>query len=354
MNKSIHQWLPGFAPGDAISNDALVIQKYLKQWGYDSEIFCPLRHTGPKVRELCKDWGEYVKYSNAGNKVIYHFSIGSPLSEKFRNIPDRKLLIYHNITPDIFFRHINAEKAFVLYKGREELRTLKDVPELALADSEYNRMELDEWGYKKTAVLPPFIGYEGLRTKPSRKILNEYDSDWVNLLFVGRVTPNKKIEDVISVFYYYKNTINPKSRLFIVGSHIGMEKYYMYLKAMAVELNMADDVHFSGHVPAEDLAAYYSMASVFVCMSEHEGFCIPLVESMYFEVPIIAYSAAAIPFTLGNSGISVTEKKYEAIAELIESVVSDKATRYNIIENQNKRLTDFSEERVAEELKKYL
>lgn len=341
----IHQWLPGFASGDAISNYAIALQRIIKGWGYESEIFCPGRHVSPKVRSLCKDWETYPDYSNSQNIVIYHFSIGSPLSERFKTLPDKKVLIYHNITPDKYFRQINAEKALVLYQGREELRTLRDVPQLALADSEYNRLELEEWGYKNTGVVPPFLDFDGLNSKPLKKVLNQYRDDWINILFVGRVTPNKKIEDIIKVFYYYKNAVNPKSRLFIVGSFVGMEKYCSFLRALALELNLPN-VILTGHVTTPELVAYYKLASLFLCMSEHEGFCIPLVESMYFGIPIIAYAAAAVPWTLGGSGVLVYEKDFPMIAELIDVVLHNKE---EIVSGQKQRLKDFSKERVASE-----
>lgn len=344
-----NQWLPGFASGDAISNDALVLQDVIKSRGCKSEIFCPNRHVSPKVRSLCKDWEIYPDYSSKENIVIYHFSIGSPLSERFKTIPDKKVLIYHNITPDKYFNSINAEKALVLYQGRKELQTLKDVPQLALADSEYNRKELEEWGYKNTAVLYPFLDYSGLKTNPCKKILNQYRDRWVNILFVGRITPNKKIEDVIKIFYYYKNSVNPKSRLFIVGSFVGMEKYCSYLRALVLELNLSN-VIFTGHVTTKELVAYYNLSNLFLCMSEHEGFCIPLVESMYFNVPIIAFNAAAVPYTLGGSGILVSEKDFPKIAELINMVLDKDDLRRSIIKNQEKRLGEFSRDKIAEQL----
>lgn len=349
----IHQWLPGFTSGDAISNYAVALQKIIRNWGYDSEIFVPGRHVSPKVRSLCRDWDSYADYSNAENIVIYHFSIGSKLSHVFKTIPDKKLLIYHNITPDRYFRSINAEKALVLYQGREELKELRDVPQLALADSEYNRLELEEWGYSNTGVLSPLLNFTGLASRPQRAMMRRYRDNWTNILFVGRITPNKKIEDVIKVFYYYRNTVSSKSRLFIAGSFVGMERYCAYLRALALELDLGS-VIFTGHVKLSELVAYYRLADIFLCMSEHEGFCIPLVESMYFGVPIIAYNAAAVPYTLDGSGVLVKEKDYPRIAELINVILSQDALRQEIVQGQKKRLEDFSTAKIEEDFKRYI
>lgn len=349
----IHQWLPGFTSGDAISNYAVGLQEIIRKWGYESEIFSPSRHVSHKVRGKCKDWDSYKDYSSSENIVIYHFSIGSPLSQAFGTIPDKKFLIYHNITPDHYFRLINDEKALVLLQGREELKMLHDVSDVAVADSEYNRMELEQWGYKNTGVIAPLMDFSGLKKVPQRSIMNRYKDNWTNILYVSRLVPNKKIEDVIKAFYYYKNCVNMQSRLFIVGSHVGMEKYCSYLRALVLELGLRD-VIFTGHVTNTELLAYYKLADLFMCMSEHEGFGIPLVESMYFGIPIVAYDAAAVPDTLGGSGILVKEKDFRKLSELMDIVITKDGVKNKIIEEQKKRLKDFMPDVIEKSFEKYI
>jgi len=349
----INQWVPGFAIGDAISNSALAMQNIVKKWGISSEIFSPFKHTSPNMRDLCKDWAGFGEYSSKDNIVIYHFSIGSEMSQAFSSIPDKKILIYHNITPDRYFRQLNAEKALILRQGREELRMLKDVPDLALGVSEYNRQELKKWGYSNTKILPNIIDFNILNQKPKKALLRRYSDNWTNILFVSRVVPNKRIEDLIKVFYYYKNTINSKSRLFIVGSFIGMERYYAWLNALVLELGLMDVV-FTGHIKESELIAYYRIADTFLCMSEHEGFGIPLLESMYFGVPVIAYNAAAVPYTLSGSGILVKERNYAKIAELIDIVLRNGSLRVKVIEGQKKRLEDFTLLKIEKQFRQYI
>ena len=349
----IHQWLPGFTSGDAISNYALGLQKIIRKWGFQSEIFCPGRHVSPKVRNLCQEWDGYQQYSSKDNIVIYHFSIGSPLSKIFKIIPDKKFLIYHNITPDKYFRGINEEKALVLYQGRQELKELSVIPEIAVADSEYNRLELVDWGYKNTGVVAPLLDFSGLAQKPDRGLGKKYHDSWSNIIYVSRVAPNKKIEDVIKTFYYYKTSINPQSRLFIVGSHVGMERYCAYLRALTLDLNLRDVV-FTGHVTLPQLLAYYKAADLFLCMSEHEGFGIPLVESMYFDIPIIAYAVAAVPDTLGNSGILVYKKDFPKIAELIDVVLKSADVRQKVLAVQKERFQNFTHDHIEQTFRKYI
>ena len=154
------------------------------------------------------------------------------------------------------------------------------------------------------------------------------------------MAPNKKVEDVISAFDYYKTHFDPTARLFLVGSFNEEDKYYQMLVKHIAKLGVKD-VIFPGHIPFDEILGYYSVADVFLCMSEHEGFCVPLVEAMYFKVPIVAYSSSAIPDTLGGSGVLVEEKDYEEVSKRMERVVQDKSISKKIINEQTIRLESF-------------
>ncbi len=349
----IHQLAAGFASGDAISINALYLQSILRKWGHNSKIFSVGEHISREMRAYAEDYNRHSKYSNPGAVAIYHFSIGSELSNYFKSLPDKKLLIYHNITPAKYFYTINETKAKVLFRGREELANLVNVPDLSVADSEYNRRELTEAGFKNTGVLPLTVDLNHLDDKPSRKILNRYRDQFVNLLFVGRMVPNKRFEDIIKVFYYYKKVINPRSRLFLVGAFGGCENYLAYLRGLTAELELSDVV-FAGVVKFRELLAYYRLSDVFICMSEHEGFCLPLLEAMHFQIPIVAFSAAAVPETLGGAGVLVNRKNYEEIAEFVDLLVKDKHLRQEILKKQNERLKEFDKSKIEEKLKGYL
>ncbi len=345
----IHQILPALSYGDAVSNDAIEIRHALRRMGYSSDIFAKYIH--PKVSKFAKHLNQYKK--NASNIVIYHFSVaGSDVTEFVKTLPDVKILKYHNITPHHFFNNINDELYNLCRNGREELKILSKTVKLAIGDSEYNKNELLFYGFNNTGVLPVLIDYSKYNLTPNKKIMEKYDDDYINLLFIGRVSPNKKQEDLIKVFYYYKK-INPKSRLYLVGSYRGMEKYLAQLQELVSRLNLTDVV-FTGHATFDEMIAYYSLADVFLCMSEHEGFCVPLLESMYFNIPIIAYNSTAIPYTLANCGILVNEKYYDEIAEMINLLMNDSKLRKKIVEGQNERLKDFERQEIEGELKNYI
>ena len=344
----IHQILPTISPCDAIGNEAFVIRDVLRSWGYKSEIYAQNIHESITT---ANHLSEHKKRSSKENILIYHFSIGSDVSKYVMNVPDRKILLYHNITPPHFFYNVNDNLALILGKGREELNMLVEKIDVALGDSEYNCMELEEIGYTKTEVLPLIIDLSKY-DKYNKGLITKYDDGWTNILFVGRIAPNKKQEDIIKCFYYYK-AINPNSRLFLVGGFNGCEVYYDQLQNLINKLKI-EDIHLIGMVDFADLVSYYMLADVFLCMSEHEGFSVPLIESMHFGIPVIAYKSTAVPYTMGGAGILVNKKCYPEIAEMINLVVTDDKLRDKIIKKQNIRLKDFSYEKTMDMFKDQL
>ena len=233
-----------------------------------------------------------------------------------------KIFAYHNITPPEYFKDTMTISGCICKRGRDELKNLTKC-NLSIGVSEYNRRELVEHGFdeRNSDVLPIFLHYNDYESVDlNDNLYNKFDDDFVNILFVGRIAPNKKIEDLIKTFYFYKK-INPKSRLFIIGAKF-LNDYNRELTDFVGALKLRD-VYFTDKVPLSDLKTYYELADIFLCMSEHEGFCVPLIESMYFGIPIIAYNSTAIPYTLEKSGILINKKDYPEIAELINLLVED-------------------------------
>lgn len=343
----IHQILPNIIKGDAIGNETLLIRDILRELGFKSEIYAQNINDGIDA----VPYFNYQKVSSRENILIYHYSIGSDITEFVEKLPDKMIILYHNLTPEKYFWGVNDYIAFLLHKGRSDLEKLSKIAEFGIADSEFNRLELEEAGFRRTAVLPLLLNFTKYAIK-NEKIYKYYDDSSVNIVFVGRIAPNKCQEDLIKIFYYYKS-INPKSRLFLIGSHLGFEGYYQKLQTLITQLSLPD-VIMTGSVSDEDLNAYYSVSDIFLCMSEHEGFCVPLVESMYFDIPIIAYNAAAVPYTLGNSGILVNLKKHCEIAELIEMINNNDIVKQKIIEKQRQRLQIFKFDKMKEKLRIFL
>jgi glycosyltransferase involved in cell wall biosynthesis len=327
----IHQVLATLGYGDAIGHEVLGIQRVLRGAGYESEIF--VQTADPRLEHLTQDYRDLKGASHPDNILIHHFSIGSRASRMAYALPDRMVLIYHNITPPEFFVDVNKELVQLCYRGRRELSLYQSRCDLALGDSEYNRQELEALGFAPTGVLDVVPGFNHLSGPADYTFAKAFDDDWVNLIFVGRVIPNKKIEDVIRFFHAYKTFFNPRSRLLLVGAHSGFERYLTMIHNFIARIG-ARDVHLIGHVTNEELTAYYELADLFVCASEHEGFCVPLIESFHMGVPVMAFAATAVPSTMDGAGVLYTTKDPLHVAGLINAIIDDPALSSRIVDGQ--------------------
>ncbi len=329
----VHQMVASLSYGDAISNEALRIQDMLRGRGYESEIFAESIHSA--MRNKGHPLWDYERVSSPDNVLILHFSIGAGVSSFAYHLPDRLMLIYHNITPARWFAPYQPKLARLCYQGRRELAAFTERTELALGVSEFNRQELEAMGFHPTGVLPLLLDPEQLAIPPSPVICGMFDDDKTNFLFVGRVIPNKKFEDLIKVFCVYQKYVDPKSRLLLVGEYQGVERYFDALLRLVDELELKDVV-FTGHVDTNDLAAYYQVGDVFLSLSEHEGFCAPLLEAFRFGIPVMAFDAGAVPDTMGGAGVLIREKQFEEIAEMAHVLVHDDEVRQRVIDSQDR------------------
>jgi glycosyltransferase involved in cell wall biosynthesis len=342
----IDQLLPAFHFGDAIGDTALHMKSFFLSRGYQSEIYCLTRDE--ELAENCRLFDEFPEPSST-DITLFHFALPSPLTQAYVSLPSRKALIYHNITPSLFFEEFSSEMARITTLGRDELKTLVAHVNLALADSEFNRQELVEMGFAHTDVLPLFIDFEKYQKPEDRFTYDFYKDGRANILFTGRIVPNKKIEDLIKVVFYYKKYISPLIRLIVVGKTTSLPKYYQSLVRLADEFYLKpEEICFTGHIPDEEMFALYKAADVFLSLSEHEGFCLPLIESLVFDLPVIAYDCTAVPFTLDGAGVLIEDKRVEGVAELIDRIVHDSELRARIISGQRQRLLRFKERQSAE------
>ena len=318
--KAVHQVLATLGYGDAIGHEVLGIQRVLRGAGYESEIF--VETADHRLESLTRDYRSLVDFSSPDNLLLHHFSLGSKASRTAYALPDRMALIYHNITPPEYFVGVNRKLAWQCFRGRRELRAYRIRCDLALGDSEFNRLDLEALGFDRTAVLPVVPDFSHLDGPANPFVAEQFDDGWTNILFVGRVISNKKIEDLIRFFHSYHTIHNPRSRLLIVGTHTGFERYFAGLTGLAASLG-AKHVHFVGQVSDEELVAYYEVADLFLCASEHEGFCVPLVEAFYKQVPVVAFAATAVPSTMDGAGVLFEDKDPAHVAAIVDAVVSD-------------------------------
>jgi L-malate glycosyltransferase len=267
-----------------------------------------------------------------------------------------RVLYYHNVTPAHFFAPYDMAICRMAAAGRRELATLAGRVDLALGVSAFNQRELDELGFSPTGVVPLAVNVSRLTRAPRVPSIETILQDGlVNILFVGRMAPNKKIEDHIRLAEQYKRYVDVYYRFIFVGKYDAVPRYYATVRALIAEFQMLPDrFWFTGPVTDEELAAYYRNAHAYVSLSEHEGFCAPLVEAMSMNVPILAYGAAAVPETLGGAGVSFTPKDLEFAAELLGALVYDHALRDSVIHGQQRRVAAFALSSIEGPLKSML
>ncbi len=347
----VHQVLATLGYGDAIGHEVLGIQRTLEAAGYESSIF--VETADPRLEDLTLDYRDMVGRITDQDVLIHHFSIGSRASRTAYALPGRMALVYHNITPPEYFIGVHKDLVKLCFRGRRELTAYVDRCELALGDSEYNRLELETLGFPATGVLPVVPDFTHLDVQPDRALAGGFDDDWTNVMFVGRVIPNKKFEDVIRAFHVYRTRHNPRARLLLVGSYSGFEKYLELLTALVARLG-TPDVHFLGHVSNEELSALYDVADLFLCASEHEGFCVPIVEAFYKRVPVLAYAATAVPATMDGGGVLYDTKAPAELAKVMEAILSDAALEQAIVESQDAALDRLRRKDFAGTLLRYV
>jgi len=339
----IDQVIPSFAGRDAIGQHTLRLRDVLRAEGFGSEIFYVNASTD--VEDEGRPLDDLGEPDVAGRWLLYQLSIGSHAAEVFARRPERKLVNYHNITPAELLRRWEPEVGEEVRVGRSQLLMLAPHTDFAIAVSGYNEQELVAAGYGATAVAPLLIDYDALLAEPDRatseRLVAERAGGGADLLFVGKVGPHKAEHDLVMALTAYRRLYDPRARLRIVGGGLGTT-YPAALERFADAAGVADAVDFAGSVTHGELAAYFQACDVFVCMSEHEGFCVPLVEAMAHRLPIVAYGAAAVPDTVADAGLVLPAKDPALVAAAVHRVVTDEALRSTLADAAAARVEELS------------
>ena len=339
----INQWVPAAHRGDAVGDSARRVRDLLRRRGHTAEIYAMT------IDDALRD--EIHPFSapaaQLGDITILHYAVPSPMSDALAGLSGKRVLQYHNVTPAHFFAPYDPGIFRIAALGRRELASLAGRVDLALGDSEYNRQELERLGFEPNGIMPIVVDSDRLRRTEPRPALERVLRDgMVNILFVGRVAPNKRLEDHIRLAEHYKRYVDTEYRFIFVGRVDAVPRYFATVQTLMRDYEMpADRFWFTGPVPDSELATYYRTARAYVSLSEHEGFCVPLIEAMATDVPILAYGAGAVPETLGGAGICFTPKDLERAAELLGMLVYDDELRGSVIAGQRRRLVDFTEAR---------
>jgi len=341
----VHQFLPTFAGRDAIGMHTLRLRKLLRDAGFDSDIYAVDIHED--VRAQARPASGFRNRPRATDDawILYHFSIGHQLFDQVRELDVPIALDYHNVTDAKFFWRWEPRAATTMLEGRRQLAVAAPSVRFALADSEFNEREIIDLGCEHTAVAPILIDFTDYDTPPDATLLAERQrtraqggSDWLS---VGRVAPNKCQHDVMLAFAVYRRIYDPRARLTLVGGQ-SAGLYWRALHTLAEDLGIAGAVTFTDVVSHAQLLAYYRTTDVFVLLSEHEGFNVPVLEAMHFDVPVVAFAASAVPDTVGDAGILLTDKSPVVVAAAAERLRSDALLRTSLVESGRKRVEHFS------------
>ena len=345
--KKIFQMAPNYTYGDAIGNFiATAIDGLLKKWGYETGIYA---HSVDN-RLTAKLYPHYIDDADDDSWLIYHYSTGSPVNQFVLDHGKNVILVYHNITPADYFAPYSPKSAMACKRGRDFLPKLASKVKLAIGVSQFNAKELEEAGFTDPLVSPLILNFDQKKSPAGKSPFND---DKTNILFVGRVAPNKRHEDLIKVFHFYKRYVDPDSRLILVGNYDLQGPYKPTLAKQIKRLDLSDVV-LTGPVSDEELEGYFAAADVYLSLSRHEGFCVPLLEAMNHDIPVVALCTAAVPETLAYSGVMVKEMAPHKIAEIIGAITKDDALKQKIIEGQRRRLSDFDPKKAGQTFKEAL
>lgn len=340
---AVHQFLPDLSPGDATSNHALAVQRELRAMGLASEVYAHTVH--PSLRGRARSYDSYAPAPGRRERLLYHLSIGSVVADFLLQRDEPLVVDYHNLTPGEFFADWAPLVVYGQSWGRRQLAELASTSVLGLADSSFNRAELVDAGCRKAVVVPILLDTGDFDRELDEAALGRLQrakevggADW---LFVGRVVPNKAQHDVVKAFAAYRRIYDPAARLHLVGG-TSVPAYATALARFVDALGLHDVVELAGPVSGGTLAAQYRNADVFVCLSEHEGFCVPLLEAMHHEVPVVAFGAAAVPETLGRGGVVLGDKSPVTVAATVHRVVTDDGLRRSLVAGGAERLAELS------------
>jgi glycosyltransferase involved in cell wall biosynthesis len=341
----VDQVIPSLASRDAIGTHTRALRDALRAVGIESDIYygnCTpdVRHEGKPVVELGR--------TQRGRWLLYQSSIGSPVYDILATREEPKLVNYHNITPAELLTDWEPAVGYEVSLGRAQLERLAGESHLAVADSAFNEEELRHAGYKETAVVPLLIDMTATAEAPdpalAARLAHAKERGGADLLYVGKISPHKAPHDLVKMLHVYRRAYDPAARLHLVGSPLG-ERYGPALAAFIERLGLTGSVFVTGSVTAAELEAYYRGAAVYVSASDHEGFCVPLVEAMGHGVPVVAYGVTAVPETVGSAGLLVPDKSPLRFAAAVHRVLSDQALRSRLSAAAARRVEAYSIDR---------
>jgi glycosyltransferase involved in cell wall biosynthesis len=351
LTRVLHQFVPNLAAGDAIGVHVRLTQQALRAAGWESEIFYDDAQAA--VRKLGRHFSTWDRAADGRNGeawILFQLSTGSRMTPFLLDEGVPFGVYFHNITPPLFFERWEPGAAENLRTALGEMRRLAPSAQFALANSTFSRTDLDAAGFSPTAIVPVLLDAKELDGPYNERLLQrlrrETAGGGARWLFIGRAAPNKCQHDLIAAFAAYREVYDPLARLTLVGGRTS-NVYYRSLELLADELGVGAAVELTDTISDEEKLACYRAADVFVCLSEHEGFKVPIVESFHFDLPVVAYASSAVPETVADAGVLLDTKDPLVVAAAVDRVVRDQALRADLVAAGRRRFQDFALERTS-------
>jgi glycosyltransferase involved in cell wall biosynthesis len=339
---ALHQFVPALLPRDATGDHTLALRDTLRGAGWESDIYVEAAHD--ELQGEATSFEEYPARARAGDVLLYQMGTASPVAEFLLGRPETLVLDYHNITPGSFYEGWEDHTAETVTRARRQVAALAPRASLGIADSSFNAAELSRLGCRATAVVPILVALDpdGPEVDPDvRRRLAADHGEATVLLFVGRLSPNKSQHRLVEALWLFRRWYDPGARLHLVGPAV-TPTYVAAVFSLAEELGLSGAVRHGEDLSPGELAAWYADADVFVCLSEHEGFCIPLLEAMQAGLPVVAYGAGAVSETVGDAGLVIPSARPSVVAAAVDRVRTDSALARHLVGAGHRRLEAFS------------
>ena len=330
----IHHFVPVLHRGDAVGRHTLRLREATRARGFPSEIFVDTvdDDTASETVPVLS----YADMAQPGDVVVYQFATASAMAPWLAGRSEVLVVNYHNVTPPELMAPWDNHLALGQLRAQGDLRLLAARTTLAVADSAYNEAHLAAAGFGATAVISPSAALEATDVTGTREpdAAPRRGTHW---LAVGRVSPNKALEATIAALAVARAHGESDAWLQLIGKP-ATDSYVAALHRYVAELGLADVVQFAGHASDATVEAAYAHADVLVVTSEHEGFCVPVVEAMAAGVPVVAFDQGAVPEVLGGAGVLVSDKDPYALAAAIAALRRDGPRRNAVIAAGRQRL----------------
>ncbi len=346
---AIHQFHSGCACGDAITNSMFLIQGMLCRSGFASQIY--VERVPPQLAGRLNPY-KLLK-PGPDDILLVHHSMGHDLVDWILGLAGKKILVYHNITPAHFFPETSPHRYYSAL-GRRQLDQLLPAVASAICVSGFNRDELLDRGYTDVQVIPLLLDVDALLTRPWDAAIAAKAASVHTVVFVGRICPNKCQDDLIEVARHLNYMMEHPFELVLVGGYCEADPYYGKLLGLIDTFGLRGRVRFTGKVSDAELYGWYRAADLFLCMSEHEGFGVPLIEAMVFDLPVVAYKSSNVANTMGGAGILVTRKDHQSIAALVKILSGDRPLKRAMVDKQRRHVSTFKRERLERRLRDFL